>query len=295
MAKFQRFKVVQRLAEYILKQGSDCPIAISGREQDGKSTTSMQLGRWLNGNKLLDLEKNVGYNIREGIEELKQLPEGGIYILDEAIRAAWKREWYRSENKELVKLFRQIGEKRGVFFFNLPKFNELDTPLRDDRVAFWIHIIGKEDVDPVTKKPARIWAVLFEKNEHVHEQDPWGLREGFKKLNKYRRTENMILRTTSIKNIIATYMKIPNCTHYFSVPPLPDDYWAKYKALSSVRKLEDQNDAKDNMGIKEKNKVGLDNAIKALSKSGMTQEEIANTLKVYSQKQVSTRLALMRE
>ena len=238
--------------EMFRKSGYDVPIAISGPEQSGKSSFAMQCiikkkgfeGKPEKFRKFL--ETNVIFKPAD-IKKIDNIQEDDEVPVDEAIRVAWKREWYRPENKWLVKLFRQFGFKRRVYYLNIPKFWSLDGEYVDDRIKIWVHII-KKDVKFVDGKPipTMFHAVLFAPDTHAYQMDPWLRRHILKKVyedNKRYGITPMI--SSEIMNILRRYIRLPTFYAYIKFPPLDYDLWKVYKKYSDEQKMSHDDVADD--------------------------------------------------
>ena len=252
----------------VKKINKDIVIAVSGREQCGKSTLALKIARILNNNTFIDLEKQVGYDLDESLKELKKLPENGIYVLDEAIRLAYNRQFMSSGNRQVNVLMRQMGSKKSTVFVVMPNFWEMDSSLRDRRVAIWLHCLGASEIDKDTNKPTRFEAIMFEPNEHAFDRDKWGLDFEFGRIKKARKKNSPfhITISTSIEAQVKMYRKMSNYTKHFSYAPLPDDYFFRYKAMSDKRKFEVNEDPHKHGTQLMKNKVALNALMSYMNK-----------------------------
>lgn len=242
--KYENLNIAVDWIRKIKELNKDIVIAITGREQCGKSTLALKIGKKLNFDKFLDLEKQVGYDLDESLKELKSLPEDSIFVLDEAIRIAYNRAHMSSGNQQVNVLMRQIGSKRCTIFAVMPNFWEMDSGLRDRRVALWIHCLGPSLIDRATKIPMRFEAVMFEPNEHAFDRDKWGLEFEKNRITKARRKGSPfhISLTTGLDEQLRLYRKMSGYCKHFCYAPLPDDYFNRYKKMSNERKFEDNQD-----------------------------------------------------
>ena len=210
-----------RLIKTLQANDFDVPICITGRERSGKSTLSIRMTKKLI--KKIDLEKNIAYRTKEAQEKILAVERGGVVILDEAIRALYKMNFMKSEVKEITQLFAQIGTKNMVFFLNIPRIWDLSENIRNHRIKFWIHIIGRGH------------AVVFEPDRSPLVTDPWHRAENYKILKKAFFGTSMPLdkQLTMLRktNIYFTDFKFSG---------LPKELEAKYRVISDKRKMETQ-------------------------------------------------------
>jgi hypothetical protein len=220
-------------------RGYDSVIPVTGPEQSGKSTCSEQIKiRLLNVSTVGEykhiLARNTGFKLSEALEEVKALVKYSAYSLDEAIRGMYKRDWYNQDNKELVKIFTQIGMKKGIFLLNIPRFTDLDEFYRNNRARLWIHVIGNE-WDMEKEKPTLFHAVLFEKDTHPFNDDPWGLKADRKIIKK---ASQPIYLLDDIQKKIKLFSKCRSYRDHFTYLPLKQDYWEPYFEMSSRKKMD---------------------------------------------------------
>jgi hypothetical protein len=280
-------KLVKRL-------NTDIAIAVTGREQSGKSTLALKIARILNNNKFIDLKTQVGYDIEESLKELRNLKENSIYVLDEAIRVAYNRQFMSSGNRKVNVLFRQIGSKKSTVFVVMPNFWEMDSSLRDRRVALWIHCLGPSQINKETNIPERFEAVMFEPNEHAFDRDKWGLDFEFTRIKKARKKGSQfhISVSTTINQQIKMYARMSNYVKHFSYAPLPSDYFLRYKKMSDERKFEDDTDTDKASSLLTKNKACLNTLMRHMSKElGYSQQKISDAMDgALDRSQISRRL-----
>lgn len=267
--------------EVIRRMGYDTPIGVSGPEQSGKSTLAMQCvvhKKKIGPNeteRLLDfLKKNVIFTPAD-IGKLNELKEDDDVPVDEAIRVAWRREFYKPQNRWMVKLFRQIGRFRRTYWLNIPKFWSLDDELLSDRVKIWIHIIKKE-VKVVDGKivPVKFHAVIFKKDYHAYQDDPWMKREARRLMKEDRLKRGTIidLIPPDVMTVVRKYAKLPSFHAYLTFEPLPDALWETYREYSYEKKL-----AKDQERLEDVSKWQLRfyTMVHNLVKRGATREVIS--------------------
>lgn len=241
--------------EYIRNSmGLDCPIAITGPEQIGKSTLGIQLLKrmFYDGDSIREfLEKHIAYTNQEIETKLMSMEKGSGIQGDETIRWAYRRNWGKDVNKQAVMLWRQIGFKRLVAFLNLPVFWELDNAYRNGRVKLWIHVFAKGH------------AVVFQPDVNAFSPDPWYQRE----------TSKIMSFTSQFDAWERQLVQYRKCKIYFDhvqFDKLKGDWITEYEAISHERKMD-----KDNMDKVDKYKKRILRAAPILNERfGLNQREI---------------------
>lgn len=112
--------------------------AIEGKEGSGKSTLAMELASTYmeklgltfdpNVNMFLNQKKQMIYDI------VRKAPSGSVFIFDEAINQANKKQWWKTDQIELMSLFTLVRYKRFTAIFCIPSATELDVVLRNHRL-----------------------------------------------------------------------------------------------------------------------------------------------------------------
>lgn len=212
--------------EYIRKdKGYDCPIAVTGPEQSGKSTMTIQVVRSMfyeGGDIEGFLEKHLAYVNSELEPKMIGLEKHGAIIGDEAIRWAYRRNWMNREQKEMGIFWRQIGFKRLLAFFNLPVFWELDNLYRNGRVKLWIHVFAKGH------------AAVFQPNVHAFSNDPWNQKEVLKSIVSVSQFDPW-------EKQLAAYSKCSAFFDHIEFSQLPDKWFGIYSKISEERKVSKEN------------------------------------------------------
>lgn len=231
--------------ELIRQYGYDTPLAISGPEQSGKSSLAGQCIMAKKKMKSTDvgrfqtfMERNTIFHGSE-IWKLKKLKETDDVWVDEAIRVAWRREFYRPENRWLIKLFRQIGQFKRTYYLNIPRFWSLDEELITDRIKVWVHII-KKDVSFVNgiPVPSKFHAVVFKRDYHAYQDDPWFVRTARKQLRNENKNRSIIeLIPRDVMSVLNRYVRLPSFHAYLKFDPMPEQIWTTYKKYSTIQKM----------------------------------------------------------
>jgi len=278
-------KQLNEFVELHRAYGYDVPVGVSGPEQSGKSTLAMQCSREKLGigdhdtDKFLKfMEKNMIFNPAD-IWKIRNLPDEAEVPVDEAIRVAWRREFYRPENRWLVKLFRQFGRARRVYYLNIPKFWSLDDEILNDRIKVWVHVVHKEvktvDGKPV---PTKFHAILFKKDYHAYQDDPWMKRQAKKILkDENDKIGTIPLIPHDIGKVIRRYVRLPSFQGYIQFYPLPPDLWEVYNKFSLEKKLSHE---KRQENVDDKWKFRFYTMVYNLHNRGTPRSEIARLLEV---------------
>lgn len=238
----------------------DCPIAVTGWEQMGKSTLTIQVFRQMfyKGGPIEEfLEKYLAYTNNELEPKILNMKRLGGIIGDEAIRWAWRRNWMTSESKQMGMLWRQIGCKRLMAFFNLPDFWELDNIYRNRRVKLWIHVFAKGH------------AVVFQPNAHCYSTDPWFQKETIKNMT-------MLSQFSPWERQLKEYKKSRAFIKggHITFSRLPREWFDVYSRISEQRKLEKENMVPDKIRIHRTMLVNM------LIEEGRTETSISKELGV---------------
>lgn len=278
-------KQLNEFVELYRSYGYDVPLGVSGPEQSGKSTLAMQCSREKLGIGDSDtdkffkfLDKNVIFNPAD-IWKIRNLPDHAEVPVDEAIRVAWRREFYRPENRWLVKLFRQFGRARRVYYLNIPKFWSLDDEILNDRIKVWVHVVHKEvklvDGKPV---PTKFHAILFKKDYHAYQDDPWMKRQARKILKEENDKIGTIpLIPHDISRVIRRYVRLPSFQGYIKFDPLPGPLWKVYDEYSLEKKLSYEKRSED---IDDKWRLRFYTMVYNLHNRGMSRKEIERLLEI---------------
>jgi len=127
-------------------------LVVSGRTGVGKSTFALRAA--LEGDPNFTLEKNVLYNpnISDVMKAIKELPYGSYIILDEAIKVAYKLEWWSETNRLMDKFFNLCRKERKTIIFCIPNFNDLSKAFRE-MTNLWVHVLERGKGVLLTKDP----------------------------------------------------------------------------------------------------------------------------------------------
>jgi hypothetical protein len=239
-----------------IRKKYDCPIAVTGPEQVGKSTFSLQvlIEMYYKGGSIRKfLEKYVAYVNSELEEKIVKMEHMGGIIGDEAIRWAWRRNWMKEDNKQLGELWKQIGFKRLVAFFNLSVFWNLDNIYRNERVKFWIHVFEKGH------------AIIYQPDANPFVTDVWYQKDIMKKMSFMSQFDpwKKRLKLLSRNKLFFDYIQFD---------PLPPEWKDVYDEISQGRKL-DQENRKPNKVMNQR-----DTLIAVLCNDGYTESQVGNLM-----------------
>lgn len=220
----QKFKKIVNLVIEEQKNDFDFVMLVSGVERIGKSEFGAVMQKEVaDRNKLpFDIKKNIAYDNTEIDQKIRELPHKSGLQADEPIRGLYKMDFARTETKELVKLFAQIGVKNLFFTMCIPRMVDLIENLRNHRVKVWVHILERGH------------AVLFQPNRNVFIGDSWQVTENIKKMGKHA---FFGLRTNPDK-MINIYSKTSIFVDDFTFPRLEYHARQAYQEYSLQRKIE---------------------------------------------------------
>lgn len=140
------YEAIKKLADeikYAIAHNWDQPIAVTGRERSGKSDFSLHLIYNLRND--YDLNK-ITWNQKQFRDATFNAQFYDLIWMDEAGEALFSQEWYKREQRDLVKAFLRFGIKRLTTILVLPHIMLLNKQLRERRLWWWIEVYAK-DVD----------------------------------------------------------------------------------------------------------------------------------------------------
>lgn len=230
-----KYRKIRDLTDIVIEQQKkdyDFPMLISGGERSGKSELGIMLQKIVakkNGLKF-DVEGNVAYDNSEIEHKIRSLTMRSGIQADELIRGLYKMDFARTETKELVKLFAQIGVKLMFFTMCIPRMVDVVEYLRNHRIKLWIHIV------------TRGHGVIFQPNRNVFIGDSWHVKDNIKKMGR-KAFMGMSLDPDAQ---IRIYEKTNIFVDSFKFPQLDATTREKYQAYSLKKKMEvDQMPDKD--------------------------------------------------
>lgn len=108
----------------------DCVCFIEGKRGSGKSTLAYKLLAGLNIEHKFNPRRDIVYSREDTIKHFSTKINGAIFA-DEMINVAFKRDFYNTEQKDLLKAIDMYRDSRNVFIGCIPYFSDLDKKMRD--------------------------------------------------------------------------------------------------------------------------------------------------------------------
>lgn len=118
--------------------GFDYVLLITGDERSGKSALAAHFAVRL-GMK----EPRIAFSATETLDLIKETNEGEVVWMDEAGVALYSDEYFKGEERDLIKALQMVGVKRLIFIMCLPHKSLLARKVRERRVNCWIHVMAK--------------------------------------------------------------------------------------------------------------------------------------------------------
>jgi len=226
----------QRLLDFIditiikrTRKDWDSVIAISGEEGSGKSTLANELGIF--GDENYNIENNTLFQPKydEVYKKLTTLPKYSVINADEAIRIAYKLDWYSMGQKYLNKVFALARKENQATILCIPRIWDLNEYFRNWRVKFWVYVYKRGK------------AVVFFRDKNPFVKEPFHIKENLKYL--YMKAGNKVISEEIVINI---FSKMPNYLTHFNFPELPKEVKKEYNRLKDLHSydeltLEDKN------------------------------------------------------
>lgn len=160
-----------------LENDKDYVIAVTGDEGEGKSlNAAFNIGKrfW----KDFDPDDNIVYTGSgdEFDKKYSKLQRKGVFIIDEAVKLAYKMDFASTKTKNIVKRFTADvrKEKLACHILCIPVLSELVTNFRTHRVKMWIELLDRKDF-----QQGYAGAIVFTKERNPFtdtQSDPWLLK-----------------------------------------------------------------------------------------------------------------------
>lgn len=194
-------------------------VAISGKRGKGKSTLSIQL-LLHKLKKDFNFKHNIAYTQQQSLDKLLLSKKRDSISLDEGIRAFYKRNWNKTDQKELMVLMNEIRFKQLFCLINAPDIFDLDKDLRK-LIEIWILVVKKG------------YAMIFLHDENAFNSDPWHIVENQKIIKKYYKTVR-----DGIDKLMEGYRHSINYVGEFKFDKLPPEIEKEYKKQSENYKTQ---------------------------------------------------------
>lgn len=184
-----------------VRQDKDCVICIDGYVGVGKSTMGIQMAKVLDSQ--FDLKYNILYSpdAEAAKEKIRNLPKYACIVFDEAIKIAYKMDFWSSTQRVLNKFMNLCRKENKIILFCIPNFMDLSKYYREQRVKYWIHMVD------------RGMGVVLSKSPIPGESEPWHVNKIIKACKKYMKNKkydeitpkylvNALARTSNFKRIV---------------------------------------------------------------------------------------------
>ena len=207
--------------------------------------------------------KNIAYlpNQKEIAKQFAEVPQYGVFIIDEAIKALLKYE-YMTQNF-IIKLYATERWQNKASILCMPRFRDFTENFRNHRINFWIHIYD------------RGYGMLFAKDVDKDSSDPWHLKMNEK--IKIKTVKKVGLKRIDSKQRMAMEKRMSNFLMDFKYPKLHPYLQSVYEGLKEKSRGFKEGDEKENKWkrkysdeLKKVNKLSL-----ALNELGIPNKDIA--------------------
>jgi len=127
------------------KNRKDAVLIIEGSEGEGKTNSSEAIAYYVKTKTNHPI--NMFFRL-EPLLEFAKKTEGQIIIWDEPALDSLSTDWFRSTNKDLMRLLMTCRKKRHFFIFNFVKFYKFSEYVVVDRALGMIHMYSRKGVMP---------------------------------------------------------------------------------------------------------------------------------------------------
>lgn len=172
----QSIKHFRNLIFWRIKNKWDCVIVITGTEGAGKSTFAIKLARELDPEFTM---KGLLYDFADYLDFMESPELVGIF--DEAVVAAYCRNWNAKNAKQLVEEITRNRYKLKVQIFIIPSMRSLEKYIREHRVWCWIHVPDRGVAEFHFAKRNK-WGQVSKKYQEIRWEEA-GLLRGFKPMS----------------------------------------------------------------------------------------------------------------
>jgi len=134
-------KALDKSKERVIDRDKDFVGLVTGGEGNGKSSLAVEMARYVDQD--FDVEKQVAMSYEDVIRTADELDPGQALVIDEGIEMLLSRNHAKKKNKIILEWFREVRAKNLFFFICMPKFKEVDKPIRDDRAHTLVRCVGQ--------------------------------------------------------------------------------------------------------------------------------------------------------
>jgi hypothetical protein len=231
------------------KNEFDMNIIISGARGEGKSSTLWLLFRKLGNFKPI---RDMCYRRKE-VMHLLESRKYGCIMDDEAVRTAYKRSFFESEQIKLIQMLNMYRDNFNVYGVAVPSFFSLD---KEFRKMFKIHI-------HIFKRGKGV--VHISNNNAIYSDDPWDSDYNAKIEQAWMKQKKRDI------NFKEPYQKLTTFQGYIRIPKLSAKEQNYYKHLKRMKRREVYEE--EGMAKDEKDSF-MENLFKIFEKKELTIKKI---------------------
>lgn len=123
----------------------DSLLIVEGGEGEGKSNTAEAIAYYLS----YEMKRSIHMFFRlQSLIEFARSTENKIIIWDEPSIDSLGTDWYKTINKDLMRLLMTCRKKRHFFIFNFVKFYKFSEYVNVDRALGLIHMYSRKGIEP---------------------------------------------------------------------------------------------------------------------------------------------------
>lgn len=126
----------------------DSLLLIEGGEGEGKSNLSFQIGYYVSQVTGRSFGVDNVFFKAEKLLKFAQNTEKQIIIYDEPSLDMMSLEWWKEEQKNIIKLLMTARKKRHFIIFNITKFYKFAEYIVVDRPLGMIHVYSRNEIEP---------------------------------------------------------------------------------------------------------------------------------------------------
>jgi hypothetical protein len=202
-----KIKDIAYMCSRMQSQKFDCIIAFCGKRGLSKSTGAYRLGKCLK----FKPKRDIVFS-REELQKALISFDRTIHA-DEMINAGYKREFYNTEQIELVKILNMYRDHRNVLILCIPNFWDLDKPLRD---------MVKIRIDMIR----RGFGVVHKQKQNIYTNDGWDTKYN-------QKVEQSFIRKGIYK---PKYSKLTTMVGFLRFKQLSEKDERKYQLIKDLKR-----------------------------------------------------------